>query len=351
MPNGKVVTFLRPRLALHPGTSSIRADMDPSDLSTALEALETADPVAFRVYCRRNPVSGKAPILEQLGDEFGVSRERVRQLEKRFGYRLKHIIVDEPDHPISQASKFLRVRLGVLAQVTDIPSAVGDLDMGPVTDPMSDNRLLILLNLAGPYEVRGTWCTQPEALSKADHLLKQMMEIAYVPLVDAIQVLVSAGASAENAAAWLSEQQGYLILEGHVVLRGHSLADRGVSVLSVRGEPMTLEEIFALLKEKRNFIGFKKQMQGDERVVRRGLKHYGLREWGDESYTTIVEEMTQEIMRRGGSVDLDKLAESLAEQFGVQRSSVRAYARTARFSVDRNGRVSVPSSPKPEGGK
>jgi hypothetical protein len=99
--------------------------------------------------------------------------------------------------------------------------------------------------------------------------------------------------------------------------------------------------MFEILGEDRSLASFKNQMQADERVTRRGVKHYGLTQWEGEEYTSVVDEMTQEIERRGGEADLEELAQLLHQRFGVSPHSVRMYSQGVQFRVRGDGRVAV----------
>jgi hypothetical protein len=315
-------------------------EVDPVALRKAFEDLEGDDPVAFEVFRRRQLVPGERQTLRAIGEELGVSRERVRQLEARFALKLKRSVAEDEGHPLHRAAAFLEERLGPFSRAEVLRQAIEELDQGEnVLEP--EHRVLILLRLAGPYEQEDDWCTCRPKLEKAAEVLDQLGEDGPVPLDVAVASLADLGVSPEDAEAWLRRSKAYMVIEGHLARRGASMGDRGVSVLALRGEPMTLEEIFEILDEDRSFASFKNQMQADSRVLRRGLKRYGLEEWGGEEYTTVTDEMIQEIDRSGGRVDLDELAEGLSRRFGVSPSSVRMYSQGAQFHVDGDGGVSV----------
>ena len=124
-----------------------------------------------------------------------------------------------------------------------------------------------------------------------------------------------------------------------------SMADKASAILDVRGEPLTPEELAEALGGAVNSRSMLNQIQSDERFMRRGLKLYGLRRWGGEEYTTIKEEIEQEIARQGGACSLEHLIEALCSQFGVSESSVRAYAADAPFVKTPQGMITVGEGP------
>jgi len=82
-------------------------------------------------------------------------------------------------------------------------------------------------------------------------------------------------------------------------------------------------------------------LHSDERFLRRGVKLFGLAEWGGEEYTSIQDEVAEEIERQGGAASIDHLVAALCTQFGVAETSVRAYAREAPFITTPDGLVTA----------
>jgi hypothetical protein len=325
-------------------------DVDPEELREAFEILETKDPVGFEIFRRRKLASSKPSTLQKIAEERSLSRERVRQLEAKFERDLEQVLADDPEHFLHRASRSLAERLGGLARAEDLTQAVEELAGG--TDVLHpEHRVRLLLNLAGPYKMEGAWCTHCTFSTEARELLEGLTESGPSPLAAATEGLVVLGCSPGDTETWIDSFKDYRVLEGYLVRRGRSMVDRGIAVLEIRKEPMTLEEIFEVLDEKRSPRSFKNQMQGDERVMRRGLKQYGLADWGGEEYTSVADEMAQEIERRGGGGDLDELAQFLHRRFGVSPSSVRMYAQGAQFHVDEEGRIAIASAIEAPGTK
>jgi hypothetical protein len=322
-------------------------EVDLVELREAFAALESKDPSACEVYRRRRLLwSGTRPTLREIGEEMDLSRERVRQLEARFELMLRRMTSHDPGYVLSRAARALANRLRSLTRTDALERVAEKLGGDPGAVLGGQHRLRILLELAGPYDVDDDWCVRRALPQETGDLLDRLVAKGPVPLATAAREVAALGVYSEDAEAWISLSKDFMVIEEHLVPRGASLADRGAWVLKVRGAPMTLEEIFEVLDEERSLRSFKGQMQGDPRVMRRGLKHYGLAEWGGEEYTSIIDEMVQEIERRGGQTDLAELAELLSERFGVSPNSVRMYSEAAQFLVDEDGRIAVASSPK-----
>jgi hypothetical protein len=317
----------------------VSEDGPGQDLVLAFERLEgCAD---FDIYRRRKLAAGKPPTLQQLGEEMAITRERVRQLEARFEARLRKSVTEDPGNPINVVARQLAEGLGPAVPSAALPTALESLAPSADAALREPHRVRLLLALAGPYEIDDGWCLRSSFRDDSQELLERLTEEEPAPLVQVVEEFVRLGLRAEDVEPWLESCGDYVVIYDHVVRYGRSLAERGVAVLSLRGEPMTLQEIFEELGEQRSFRGFKSQMQGHPQVRRRGVKHYGLIEWGGEEYTSISDEMCQEIERRGGSIDLEELARALSRRFGVSPASVRMYAAGAQFSLSSAGRVAV----------
>jgi xanthosine utilization system XapX-like protein len=316
-------------------------------IERAFEQLEADADVGFEIYRRRQLTDDKPPTLQLIATERGVSRERIRQLERQFEKRLNAEVIDRPESPIAIAAYRLAEQLGPLFRRTAVDSAIVAVVADPEPVLRERHRVVLLLNLAGPYEHDREWLCRQGLREEATAVLARLTaETPSVSPASVAEELSAACVPADDFVAWLEGVAGYRVIGEQVVPWGRSLADKGVAILALRGRPMTLEEIFGELGERRSIRSFKNQMQGDPRVRRRGLKHYGLLVWGGEEYTSVVDEMMQEIERQGGRVDLEELAGGLAESFGISPASVRMYATGPQFDVDEAGVVSVSLNPR-----
>lgn len=307
-------------------------------LAAAFEDLESTDPQAFAIF-RRRKLSSTAPTLQSLAEELGVTRERVRQIEQRMSARIGELMQEPGDWPIGAAAVRARSALGPIADVAQLDSVsrLIDPDGEALRHP---HRLALILMLAGPYQrVDNCWLVTEAGLSTTESALEQATSGGATDLDTVAELLLADGVQAEVCNRWIQSQAGYRVLEGKVARWGGSLADKAEAVLSIAGEPLTPEQIFERIGEPhKNFRGFKGQL-GDSRFRRRALNLYGLTDWGGEEYTKLADEMTEELERKGGSMELDELAATMARNFGVSESSVRMYASGPQFNVDSQQRV------------
>lgn len=70
--------------------------------------------------------------------------------------------------------------------------------------------------------------------------------------------------------------------------------------------------------------------------MRVDMNRVGLRSWGLEEYSTIAEEIDQELDIRGGSADLDDLVATLVARFSLREASVRLYVYAPMFILEGN---------------
>jgi hypothetical protein len=319
---------------------------DVDGVEQAFEQLEAGGGAGFEIYRRRKLAGGKPPTLRELAEERGISHERVRQLERQFEKRLTAEVVERPESPISIAASRLACRLGPLFRAGTLEVEIGAVVSNPEPILRNGHRVILLLSLAGPYERDRKWLCRQGLRDEAAALLAGITADApFASLVAVAGELSATGVPEGDFSSWLDGIGGYRVIGEHVVPWGRSLADKGVAILALRAGPMTLEEIFGELGEGRSIRSFKNQMQGDPRVRRRGVKHYGLLAWGGEEYTSVVDEMMQAIERKGGRADLERLADELAESFGISPASVRMYAAGAQFALDEAGVVSASLDP------
>jgi hypothetical protein len=156
------------------------------------------------------------------------------------------------------------------------------------------------------------------------------------------------GASLETHPA-LERHLGLRSVEGHHVVWRGSLADKATAVLAACGRPLAMLEIHELVGFDANPRSLAGQVQEDPRIMRRGKDLYGLRVWGGEEYSGIVEELEQAIERSpDGRIDLAETAELFVEQFGVSANSVRSYANDRRFVRESDGSLRLRDNSDPE---
>ena len=346
----------------------------PRDIERALTALDGVplerlvtgsawlyDPVAamarvldfdqrrFMLISRRIYAGQERQTLDQLARELNVTRERVRQIEGQVAEQIAERLEEPANGAVHRAAARLREEVGICRRMTELPrvAAVGIDALAPQS---SEDQLYCraLMKMAGPWVPHKSW------LLRGDHAdlpqrtrdsLVSALASGPVPEREALAALAEHGIPEIDCSDWLRDVGRCHVLDGQVVDWSGSMADKAMEVLNVRGEPLSGAEIAAALGPDVNFRSMINQIQPDDRFMRRGLKRYGLRRWGGEEYTTIKDEIEQEIERRGGAASVEDLVETLCAQFGVSESSVRAYASDAPFERNSQGLIVIATGP------
>jgi hypothetical protein len=308
-----------------------------ADLNGAFEDLEGHVP-DFEIFRRHRLVEDGAPTLQELGDELGVSRERIRQRESHMRDLIARRMADE-DWPIRIAVDQLTRRVGGLALCEGLPALFASIDPGGGGE-LADapHRQALLLHLGG-YSISGVWVQSNDLDTRTDALLWALTQDSPVVIEDVVRELDAFGIRRPLRVAWLESRADFRVFSGLVGRKCDAL-ENAVGILEEARRPLEISELLARTTSTAAPATFRERLHHDKRFLRCGVRHYGLREWGGEEFTTIAEKMEASIEQSGGGLDLDVLARSLVERFGVAGASVRKKARTPRFAIDSVGRVS-----------
>ncbi len=302
---------------------------------------ETLNDLQLAIVDRRLHALERPAKLDDLGRGTGISRERVRQIEAKVADRASAHLrrVDMPAHRIAAR---LGTHLGVASQLdalraTGSPIEELGLDVG-------DQDARALLWLAGPYELREDWLIRRPAAEVIDET-KEVLRIATshgpTPVEGVVDALTLYGIPPAQAREWIVSVSAYRIEDDLVFSWSGSMADKAVTILSIDKRPMTAEELHERLGGKASVRGLANQLSVDPRVKRTGVRHYGLRDWEQDEYTSVAAEIEQEIERQGGAAPLDHLVDHISRTYGVAPASVRTNAASPRFARDSRGLIVV----------
>lgn len=309
---------------------------DTDELIGAFEELERSL-LDFEIFKRHRLIEKGRPTLQELGDEMGVSRERVRQRECHMREAIAGRMGAE-DWPIRIAADRLGERIGGLERLERLPDVLATLDPDGRVFAEEPHRQALLLYLCD-YRLAGAWVQSADLDTRTDALLSALTEDGPVDLEDALGELDALGVREGLRLAWIGSRPDFRVLGATIAHRADRL-EVAVAVLRDAGRPLALSELLARAASSVSVATFRAQIHHDERFLRRGVRHYGLSEWGGERFTTIAEEIEKEIERGGGAAGLASLTESLVNRFGVAAASVRQTAQTPQFAVDSASRVS-----------
>jgi hypothetical protein len=302
-------------------------------LWTALEEFDDRERAVLEE--RVVPENGRRT-LDDLGREWGVTRERIRQVETQVRRTLDRRQVADEFAGFRHLCGGIAQRCGPVIERTAFEAAVAEAvrDSSDESVPPSVRSLRTrLLRRALPNRIGiGEWLV-------TEHIDEQIRELAAaLRAADSLEVdeHVRSGVADILAGTPAFEEQLLSTLDlrrmGPEVVRWpRSQTDRAYVVLREFGETLSMFELQQRTDPTASPRSFAQRVQADPRLMRRGRDRYGLRAWGGEEYSGIMDELEQAIERAGGRIDLDETVTSFVREFDVSENSVRSYASHRRF--------------------
>ncbi len=289
--------------------------------------------------------------LEQVGNEVGLTRERVRQIEGMVVSSFRHRITSDEYRYVSFRAAELRRRLGSVAPMADkrtektVKWATRDV-------PTSKRQLAfdLLLWLAGPYTMSDGWWRHAADAPQmnGNDLRDRASESGFISDDSVASLLEEFGVRDCYRAEWIGAFAGFRRVEGGWLDSAGSIIDQSLRYLAYRGVPMPVEEILeGIGRTEASTRSVRHRLFEDSRAMRVSKSEIGLTEWGHNEYTSLADEMLEELEREGGRMPLDRMIERLVEQFGVSPNSVRMYAGRPLFLLDADGWIQVRPADKP----
>jgi hypothetical protein len=273
----------------------------------------------------RDRVFADAPMtLDELGAQFGLTRERVRQLEKRAisGLQTSEQLADlralascalGPDRLVVP----LNTMLGESPALTETVSRVGQ--------PL----WRVLDRIDGSFEVKdGWWCRT--SVKNATSQTRSALRAAAADLrsirVDDVPMLKDSSWAVE----WVN-YCGVRTHEGYALLASSGIPDRAAVTLECEGAPMSVEDLASRIGSARAVGSVRNALGSDERFARVDRNSWALKSWGLGTYQSIRQLIADEVSVNGGSVRLSKLVAGITERFSVSATSVMGYASAPPF--------------------
>ncbi|MCL2503330.1 MAG: hypothetical protein FWE94_01770 [Coriobacteriia bacterium] len=294
------------------------------------EAIIELDSRLVYILSRRLFAEKKAT-LEQVGQELGITRERVRQLEIKAKEAFHAAI--EPHEFLHLAASVFRESDFLVRPLDEVLSQYPAFAETVISVQQPAWRILYVLDSS--VEIADGWCAKPTIASAKEATLSWVaehsngygaMDLAEVTLLSSLDLQ----RSIDIRAAWL-KYCGLAVADGIVCTQTRSVGDYAAAVLSVVGEPLSPEEIVGLFAYKRDSRSLANQLSADPRFERAGRETWALKEWGLEVYTGIRGEIKKKLDKSGGPIYLTDLISELTVAFGVSETSVKAYAGAPPF--------------------
>lgn len=267
--------------------------------------------------------------LQQLADELDVTRERVRQLEKRIRRELDSFLESQIARPIVWRVATLRRQLGVAA-----PHKL----VAPLLSPPEGSSDFgnFLLKLAGPYEASSGWYVLRSTLEHdpTSSIRQATDEVGRIDMAYAHSALAKWGLKPSFHEVWLTRDGKIRNIGGCLVRWDGPIADKLAFALADLGKPATPEQLLAHIGEDRSLGSCKNALFEDARFMRTNRSEWALSTWGLPEYNGIAAAIQQVLDRGEPPMLVDDVVEQVRADFGIAEGSARAYCEAAMFVVE-----------------
>lgn len=262
--------------------------------------------------------------LDELGQVFGVSRERIRQLESE----LKKDF-DAPSTLSTWVASELAAQFLPIARREQVLRDFPELTATAEPFHGTYEQFFLMWKL---WTIDEEWLLAPDFETTARDVIAECANETNVTRLE--DVANALGVCEQPFSEWLQKLSGVLLLpDGKHLIVASNHQDRAVGVLSMRGEPLGVEDIIDALGIEVNPRSLANQLAVDDRIVRAGNNLYALAAWNREEFSSINSWITNRIKAsENGSVSLEDLIAD-APNFNVSENSVRAYAAGSDFDL------------------
>jgi len=296
------------------------------------------------ILLKRTLSSGEAVNLKVLGRHYGVSRERVRQVEKKALASLNQLKTSHYGSVLRRA-QVVREKLGVGVPAGDrlirevLDESTKDMEGLPAGFARA-----VMLWLAGPYRKSRDWLRAEENLEQStkEALLGRRNERGVVTAAVVNETLSQFGFNEGFHDAWIARLDHFTpVEEGYICITGN-IPDRARALLRYHDRPVSVEEMVAVLGVT-SVRSFRQRLIADPGCWRINKQSDFVLAGaaGYEEYTGITGAIMRELEAGEGRVPYAQLVEKLARVHGVKPGSVAAYIHTPFFEKDANGVVRV----------
>jgi len=294
------------------------------------------------VIVRRFGLNGHKETLEQVGESMGITRERVRQIEKTTLIRAR-LSLDDGRNPIYDAVEKEIIKalheLGRAATANDLTiKVIGD------NDPKMRAALIFLSELSSKtlvtrendrYHMGIILSTDDEdkgVKAETDKIVAAMREHGKPVTVDELFELVSGYEHPDQVKALASLSKQVATLRGlwginkWPEVNPRNIRDKVMVVMSEHGKPMHFSEIAEAIKKqdfKRNNVtqqAIHNELIKDKRFILVGRGLYGLSEWGYRPGT--LSEIITEVLKKESPLHREEIIRRVLKQRHIREATI-----------------------------
>jgi hypothetical protein len=326
--------------------SDITGSTGSEAFTSAFRAFVEAAGGEREVAILRGRLGFQPETLEAIAQTCGLTRERVRQLQLNAESKLRELARNGGAPEVHWRALELRRRLGVSIRLES--SLAQQLIQEQVAALAAAERgfaAKLMLWLAGPYHLdRDTGWIHADGATVAgppphrNFLADFTDDTGRVNIVNLRNMLSELGLVSAAQEDWLEHESTLRKIGDTYFLWHGTVADKAKVVLEALGVAATAEQINDIIDEGHNTRAIRGRLLSDERFIRTDKSRIGLRTWGLDEYTGIVDEIAEEIDSLGGDADVRAVVASVAERFKLPATSVELYTGVPRF-VNVSGRI------------
>ncbi len=294
------------------------------------------------IIARRFGLYDRKETLEQIGELLGITRERVRQLEKAILARLKAHAADGKLPHIKELQKEITrhlVELGRVATVADLTKILTSSDdhklQAHVTLIATVAPDLVLLDENDHYRrsvALGQYYTETSLKQAVDNIVKAIKAIGQPVTIEELHArlqfehpqMIQALASVSKDLATLHGRWGLIKWP---LVNPKNIRDKIYIVLKENGKPMHFSEIAKSIRSsnfKRKDVttqAIHNELIKDKRFVLIGRGIYALKEWGFKKGT--VADVISEILRKAGEpLHRDEIVRRVLKKRQVKETTI-----------------------------
>ncbi len=313
------------------------------DIATIVQdILNTIDREREReIIARRFGLNDRRETLEQIGELLGITRERVRQLEKAVLSRLKASAQNDLVHVqiIESALGEHLSKMGKVARVTDITPKVSTNN-----SKVDQSRLVFLAQLAPGIAVIDDNDHFFSAIGLADahnekairdqvnNIIESVQKIGKPTDIDAIAKEVG-NTDKQHVEALASISKNLASLNGRwglvkwPMVNPKNIRDKIYVILHEKGKPMHFSEIAKAIKGsdfKRKDVttqAIHNELIKDKRFVLIGRGIYALKEWGYKR-GTVADVIADVLKKEGGPLHRDEIVRRVLKSRHVKETTI-----------------------------
>jgi len=295
---------------------------------------------------RTRVLATRPETLDQIGERYDVTRERVRQLENKVRKKLARFRKSAEYRPVRRRAGKLREKLGSAIPENDttlteaLNWAVSDFDPGLPQDLAQS----FLLWIAGPYKVREGWLViNSDIFHKSQvALLNRKTNRALIPTTEVHAALSELSILDTYHSALIDHLKIFMRVDEGLLHFAGSISHKAEQLLRYFDRPITADELVEFIGSS-NVRSVLNRLMDDPRFWRINKQNQFVLAGteGYDEYTGITDEIIQELEACGGSATVQHLVEKITKTYGVQPNSVLAYLKTPLFFQTESGLVRV----------